>query len=111
LAALNLELFTLPSNLGFLRDHPFCFSREHNTNGSLGQDVKVPDGVRWPQSTDITRTCNTEKRGLKGLDKTVFLSIVDNSVFIFCSNTTKIREILIGYTLLFAACDRFFVKI
>jgi len=45
------------------------------------------------------------KRGLKGLDKTIFLSIVGHSVFILCSNTTKIREILIGYTLLFAAYD------
>ena len=37
-----------------------------------------------------------EKRGLKGLDKTIFLSIVGASVFILCSNTTKIHEILIG---------------
>ena len=92
----HLELFTLPSNLGFLRDHPFCFSREHNTNGSLGQGVKLPVGVRWPQSTDTTRTCNTGKRRLKGLDKTIFLSIVGNSVFVLCSNTAKIHEILIG---------------
>jgi hypothetical protein len=42
------------------------------------------------------RTRNTEKGKLKGLDKTIFLSIVSDSIFIFCSNATKTFEILIS---------------
>ncbi len=74
-------------------------SGEHNTNGSFGQDENLPALRPLANSLQARidlRTRNTEKGKLKGLDKTIFLFIVSDSIFIFCSNATKTFEILMS---------------